>query len=91
MLFRSMLGISWYQLTGLLVLQNVPSFLIGFILGASYVYRAGKSISNVDLLFLWQNQFAILIGILVIYLISILPVIMRLHIMDPVELMVGDN
>lgn len=78
-----MLGMSWSKLVALLSLQNIFAFVCGFLLGSSFVYRASL---KEDILFIWKNQLGILAGVLGIYLISIVPILLKMRKLDPVEL-----
>ncbi|MDE6025039.1 MAG: ABC transporter permease [Lachnospiraceae bacterium] len=83
-----MLGMSWNKLVVLLSLQNIFAFVCGFLLGSSFVYRASL---KVDILFIWKNQFGILAGVLGIYLISIIPILLKMRKLDPVELIIKEE
>lgn len=78
-----MLGMSWSKLVALMSFQNVFAFIFGFLLGSSFVYRASL---KEDILFIWKNQIGILTSVLGIYLISIVPILLKMRKLDPVEL-----
>lgn len=83
-----MLGMSWGKLVALLSLQNIFAFICGFLLGSSFVYRASF---KEDILFIWKNQLGILAGVLGIYLISIVPVLLKMRKLDPVTLLIKEE
>ncbi|MCM1398062.1 MAG: hypothetical protein NC225_01120 [Clostridium sp.] len=83
-----MLGMSWCKLVALLSLQNIFAFVCGFLLGSSFVYRASF---KQDILFIWKNQLGILAGVLGIYLISIVPILLKMRKLDPVTLLIKEE
>ncbi len=83
-----MLGMSWNKLVALLSLQNIFAFICGFLLGSSFVYRTSF---KEDILFIWKNQLGILAGVLGIYLISIVPVLLKMRKLDPVTLLIKEE
>ena len=87
-----MIGATWNRLIVLISTQNLLSFIIGFLLGSSFVYaNYKKAVFGMKILFLWSNQLIIFAGILVIYMISIIPIVIKLKNTNPIDLIKKGN
>lgn len=80
-----MLGITKIKMYLLLALKNSFSFIVGFLLGSSFLYRAYK-MGYDNMLFKMGNQLQVLLVCFGLYIVSIIPVLIEFKRLNIVQL-----